>query len=88
MLKLEDPLNKVLETSRWDRPNGLDIFQKFQFHLGVIGIIYESRPNVTIDAGAVYALNQVILVILRGGSDSFHYIYTLLTKCFTTRFEK
>ena len=73
--KLEDPLNKVL--SKWDRPNGLNI-SKISVPLGVIGIIYESRPNVTIDAGAL-CIKSGNTCILRGGSDSFH-TSTLLTK--------
>ena len=73
--KLEDPLNKVL--SKWDRPNGLNI-SKISVPLGVIGIIYESRPNVTIDAGAL-CIKSGNTCILRGGSDSF-YTSTLLTK--------
>ena len=73
--KLEDPLNKVLST--WDRPNGLNI-SKISVPLGVIGIIYESRPNVTIDAGAL-CIKSGNTCILRGGSDSFH-TSTLLTK--------
>ena len=73
--KLEDPLNKVL--SKWDRPNGLNI-SKISVPLGVIGIIYESRPNVTIDAGAL-CVKSGNTCILRGGSDSFH-TSTLLTK--------
>merc|ERR1711991_312292 len=71
----EDPLNKVLST--WDRPNGLNI-SKISVPLGVIGIIYESRPNVTIDAGAL-CIKSGNTCILRGGSDSFH-TSTLLTK--------
>ena len=73
--KLEDPLNKVLST--WDRPNGLNI-SKISVPLGVIGIIYESRPNVTIDAGAL-CVKSGNTCILRGGSDSF-YTSTILTK--------
>jgi len=73
--KLEDPLNKVLST--WDRPNGLNI-SRISVPLGVVGIIYESRPNVTIDAGAL-CIKSGNTCILRGGSDSFH-TSTLLTK--------
>jgi glutamate-5-semialdehyde dehydrogenase len=54
----------------WDRPNGLNI-QKVSTPLGVIGVIYESRPNVTADAGAL-CLKAGNAVILRGGSESFH----------------
>ena len=72
--KLDDPLNKDLGT--WDRPNGL-IISKISVPLGVIGIIYESRPNVTIDAGAL-CIKSGNACILRGGSDSFH-TSTILT---------
>lgn len=66
--ELPDPLNKVL--AEWDRPNGLTI-QRISVPLGVIGIIYESRPNVTADAAAL-CLKSGNAVILRGGSESFH----------------
>ncbi|MDA9009193.1 glutamate-5-semialdehyde dehydrogenase [Alphaproteobacteria bacterium] len=63
-----DPVGK--ELSSWDRPNGLKI-TKVSVPLGVIGIIYEARPNVTADAGAL-CLKSGNAAILRGGSDSFH----------------
>ncbi len=56
--------------SEWDRPTGLHI-QRVSTPLGVLGVIYESRPNVTADAGAL-ALKSGNAVILRGGSDSIH----------------
>ena len=65
---LDDPIGDIL--AEWDRPNGLNI-QRVRVPLGVIGIIYESRPNVTADAGAL-CLKSGNAVILRGGSDSFH----------------
>lgn len=65
---LPDPVGK--ELSRWQRPNGLDI-ARVSVPLGVIGIIYESRPNVTADAGAL-CLKAGNAAILRGGSESFH----------------
>lgn len=65
---LDDPLGKVL--AEWERPNGL-VIQRVAVPLGVIGIIYESRPNVTADAGAL-CLKSGNAVILRGGSESFH----------------
>ena len=65
---LEDPVGQVME--RWERPNGLDI-SRVRVPLGVIGIIYESRPNVTADAGAL-CLKAGNASILRGGSESFH----------------
>ncbi|HXR95693.1 MAG TPA: glutamate-5-semialdehyde dehydrogenase [Rhizomicrobium sp.] len=58
------------ELKRWTRPNGLDI-ARVSTPIGVIGIIYESRPNVTADAGAI-ALKAGNVAILRGGSDSIH----------------
>ena len=56
--------------AEWERPNGLRI-QRVRVPLGVIGIIYESRPNVTADAGAL-CLKSGNAVILRGGSESAH----------------
>jgi len=73
---LEDPLGKVI--AEWDRPNGLRI-QRVAVPLGVIGIIYESRPNVTADAGAL-CLKSGNAVILRGGSESFNSS-TLIQQC-------
>ncbi len=64
---LPDPLGEVIET--WSRPNGLQ-FEQVRVPLGVIGIIYESRPNVTADAGAL-CIKSGNAAILRGGSDSF-----------------
>jgi glutamate-5-semialdehyde dehydrogenase len=63
---LPDPVGKV--TSMWRRPNGL-LIGKMRIPLGVIGIIYESRPNVTVDAAAL-CLKSGNAVILRGGSES------------------
>ena len=63
-----DPVGRVL--AEWDRPNGLHI-QRVATPLGVVGVIYESRPNVTADAGAL-CLKAGNAVILRGGSDSVH----------------
>jgi glutamate-5-semialdehyde dehydrogenase len=65
---LPDPVGR--ELSRWTRPNGLDI-SRIATPIGVIGIIYESRPNVTADAGAL-ALKAGNVSILRGGSESAH----------------
>ncbi|GFZ87291.1 gamma-glutamyl phosphate reductase [Elstera cyanobacteriorum] len=72
---LPDPLGTVLE--EWQQPNGLQ-FQKVRVPLGVIGIIYESRPNVTADAGAL-CVKSGNAVILRGGSDSFASSGAILT---------
>jgi len=66
--ELPDPLGKVI--AEWERPNGL-VIQRVTVPLGVIGIIYESRPNVTADAAAL-CLKSGNAVILRGGSESFH----------------
>lgn len=63
---LADPVGEVI--SAWNRPNGLKI-ERVRTPLGVIGVIYESRPNVTADAGAL-CLKAGNAVILRGGSDS------------------
>ncbi len=63
---LDDPVGAVMAT--WDRPNGLKI-ERVRVPLGVIGIIYESRPNVTADAGGL-SLKAGNAVILRGGSES------------------
>jgi len=65
---LKDPVGDV--TASWERPNGLRI-ERVRTPLGVIGIIYESRPNVTADAGAL-CLKAGNAVILRGGSESAH----------------
>jgi glutamate-5-semialdehyde dehydrogenase len=63
-----DPVGEVL--AEWDQPSGLHI-KRVRTPLGVIGVIYESRPNVTADAGAL-CLKAGNAVILRGGSESFH----------------
>ncbi|MCU0827399.1 MAG: glutamate-5-semialdehyde dehydrogenase [Tabrizicola sp.] len=63
----KDPVGRIL--AEWDRPNGLHI-QRVATPLGVVGVIYESRPNVTADAGAL-CLKSGNAVILRGGSESF-----------------
>ena len=65
---LKDPVGEVI--AEWDRPNGLHI-ERVRTPLGVIGVIYESRPNVTADAGAL-CLAAGNAVILRGGSDSIN----------------
>ncbi|MFV0245271.1 MAG: glutamate-5-semialdehyde dehydrogenase [Qingshengfaniella sp.] len=64
----DDPVGQVI--SEWDRPTGLHI-RRVRTPLGVVGVIYESRPNVTADAGAL-CLKAGNAVILRGGSESFH----------------
>ena len=66
--ELDDPIGAVIDS--WERPNGLAI-SRVRVPLGVIGIIYESRPNVTADAGAL-CVKSGNAVILRGGSESTH----------------
>jgi glutamate-5-semialdehyde dehydrogenase len=66
--ELADPIGRVI--AEWERPNGL-VIQRISVPLGVIGIIYESRPNVTADAAAL-CLKSGNAAILRGGSESFH----------------
>ncbi len=74
--ELPDPIGTVL--AEWTRPNGLK-FQRVRVPLGVIGIIYESRPNVTADAGAL-CLKAGNAAILRGGSES-HYSSAAIHAC-------
>lgn len=66
--QLEDPVGAIVKS--WRRPNGLEV-SRMRIPLGVIGIIYESRPNVTIDAAGL-CLKAGNAVILRGGSEAFH----------------
>jgi glutamate-5-semialdehyde dehydrogenase len=76
---LPDPVGQVM--AEWERPNGL-VIQRVRVPLGVIGIIYESRPNVTADAGAL-CLKAGNAAILRGGSESFyssHAIHACMTE--------
>ena len=72
---LKDPVGTVMES--WTRPNGMRI-ERVRVPLGVIGIIYESRPNVTADAG-VLSLKSGNAAILRGGSDSMRSSQAILT---------
>ena len=65
---LPDPVNKLID--EWERPNGL-VLQRVSVPLGVIGIIYESRPNVTADAAGI-CIKSGNACILRGGSESLH----------------
>lgn len=73
---LDDPVGDVI--AEWERPNGLKI-SRVRTPLGVIGVIFESRPNVTADAGAL-CLKSGNAVILRGGSDS-HYSSRAIHAC-------
>jgi glutamate-5-semialdehyde dehydrogenase len=66
--ELDDPVG--VELARWTQPNGLDI-SRVSTPLGVLGVIFESRPNVTVDAAAL-AIKSANCVILRGGSDSIN----------------
>jgi len=68
IIKFKDPVGKTL--SSWKRPNGL-IIKRVSIPIGVIGIIYESRPNVTSDVSAL-CFKSSNVVILRGGSEAFH----------------
>ena len=68
IINFKDPLKKNL--SSWKRPNGLTI-KKVSIPIGIIGVIYESRPNVTSDVAAL-CLKTGNVVILRGGSEAFH----------------
>ena len=68
IIKFKDPVGKTL--SLWKRPNGLTI-KKVSIPIGIIGVIYESRPNVTSDVSAL-CFKSGNTVILRGGSEAFH----------------
>ncbi|HUH77514.1 MAG TPA: glutamate-5-semialdehyde dehydrogenase [Devosia sp.] len=72
--ELPDPVGTII--AEWDRPNGLHI-ERVRTPLGVIGVIFESRPNVTADAGAL-CIKSGNAVILRGGSDSFHSSHAIV----------
>ena len=74
-----DPVGDVI--AQWDMPSGLNI-RRVRTPLGVVGVIYESRPNVTADAGAL-CLKSGNAVILRGGSESFHSS-TAIHQCLAT----
>jgi len=68
IVKLKDPVGEI--TSSWERPNGMKI-SKMRMPLGVIGIIYESRPDVTVEASAL-TIKSGNCIILRGGSEAFN----------------
>ena len=68
IIKIKDPVNVELE--KWKRPNGL-IIKKVSIPLGIIGVIYESRPNVTADVSSL-CFKSGNPVILRGGSEAFN----------------
>ena len=73
IIKLDDPIGTTI--SEWTRPNGL-LIKKISTPLGVIGMIYESRPNVAIDASAI-SIKSGNSIILRGGTDSYHSSHKL-----------
>jgi len=83
IIKLKDPTNVILE--KWKRPNGLNI-SKVSIAIGVIGIIYESRPNVTSDVASL-CFKSGNSVILKGGSEAF-YSNKILTKLFRKSLKK
>ena len=83
IIKLKDPTNIILE--KWKRPNGLNI-SKVSIAIGVIGIIYESRPNVTSDVASL-CFKSGNSVILKGGSEAF-YSNLILSKLFRKSLKK
>ncbi len=83
IIKLKDPTNIVLE--KWKRPNGLNI-SKISIPIGVIGVIYESRPNVTSDVASL-CFKSGNPVILKGGSEAF-YSNLILSKLFRKSLKK
>jgi len=83
IIKFKDPLRKIL--SSWKRPNGL-VIKKVSIPIGVIGVIYESRPNVTSDVSAL-CFKTGNVVILRGGSEAFHS-NKILTQLFKKALKK
>jgi len=83
IVKFKDPVGKIL--SSWKRPNGL-IIKKTSIPIGVIGVIYESRPNVTSDVSAL-CFKSGNVVILRGGSEAF-YSNKILAKLFRKALKK
>ena len=83
VIKLKDPTNRVLE--KWKRPNGLSI-SKISIPIGIIAIIYESRPNVTSDVASL-CFKAGNPVILRGGSEAF-FSNKILSKLFRDSLKK
>ena len=83
IIKLKDPTNVILE--KWKRPNGLNI-SKVSIPIGVIGVIYESRPNVTSDVASL-CFKSGNSVILKGGSEAF-YSNKILSKLFRKSLKK
>ena len=83
IMELNDPTNVILE--KWKRPNGLNI-SKVSIPIGVIGVIYESRPNVTSDVASL-CFKSGNAVILKGGSEAF-YSNLILSKLFRKSLKK
>ena len=83
IIRLKDPVNIILK--KWKRPNGLNI-SKVTIPIGVIGIIYESRPNVTADVASL-CFKSGNPVILKGGSEAF-YSNRVLSKIFRKSLKK
>ena len=83
IIKLKDPTNIILE--KWKRPNGLNI-AKISIPIGVIGVIYESRPNVTSDVASL-CFKSGNAVILKGGKEAF-YSNKILSKLFRNSLKK
>ena len=83
IIKFKDPLGKVL--SSWSRPNGL-VIKRIAIPIGIIGVIYESRPNVTSDVSAL-CFKTGNVTILRGGSEAFHS-NNILAKLFRKALKK
>jgi len=83
IIKFKDPIGKTL--SSWKRPNGL-IIKRVSIPIGVIGVIYESRPNVTVDV-SVLCFKTGNAVILRGGSEAF-YSNKILAELFRRALKK
>lgn len=75
LTELEDPIGEILE--EWERPNGLQL-KKIRVPLGVVGMIYEARPNVTVDAASL-CLKTGNAVVLRGSSSAIHSNKALVT---------
>ena len=83
IIKLKDPTNIVLE--KWKRPNGLNI-SKISIPIGIIGVIYESRPNVTSDVASL-CFKSGNTVILKGGTEAFNSNF-ILSKLFRKSLQK
>ena len=83
IISLRDPINVILE--KWKRPNGL-VISKVSIPIGVIGVIYESRPNVTADVASL-CFKSGNAVILKGGSEAY-YSNLILTKFFRKSLKK